>query len=95
MTDEQASIKCPGYQAQESICARLAERINAARTVSEKASAALELINAVQELLDCDEYAAGSIDCQCCRGVSVLRKEAAELVLKMGTISQQFGSPGM
>ncbi|MCG2769036.1 MAG: hypothetical protein ABIK79_00470 [Chloroflexota bacterium] len=95
MTAEQVGINCPRFQAQESICVRLTEQTNAARTIAEKATAALELINAVQELLDCDEYDEQDTDCQYCHRFSALRKKTAALVLKVGTIAEQLGSPGM
>jgi len=88
MADEQASINCPQFQAQESICTRLTEQINAARSVAEKATAAQELINAVQELLDCDEYNEENLDCQYCHDFSVLRKKTAELVSKVRRIAR-------
>ncbi|MBL7184103.1 MAG: hypothetical protein ISS50_06600 [Anaerolineae bacterium] len=88
MAHEQAGIRCPRFSAQERICIGLTERINNARTAAEKAARAGELIEAVQELLDCEEYEEGRLDCQYCRDVSLLRKKTAELVCKVGSIGR-------
>ena len=94
MTDEEVSIHCPIFRAQESTCVRLTERINVARTLTEKMTAVLELINAVQELLDCDEYDEQATDCQYCHRFSALRKKTAELALKAGDIAQHSSHSG-
>jgi len=88
MAYEQTGISCPRFSAQERTCVRLTERLNVARTAAEKAARAEELIEAVQELLDCEEYEEESLDCQYCRNVSLLRKKTAELVRKVGAIAR-------
>jgi len=87
MTDEQPSISCPKFQAQEGVVTGLTQQINAARTVAEKAPKAEELIEAVEELLDCSEYEE-SLDCQLCHNFSQLRKKTAELILKAGRLAR-------
>jgi len=86
MAEEQ--IGCPKFQAQESVVARLTQQINAARTVTEKAPKAEELIEAVEELLDCGEYEEESLDCRLCHNFSELRKKTAELILKAGRLAR-------
>ncbi|MCG2769721.1 MAG: hypothetical protein L6435_15285 [Anaerolineae bacterium] len=88
MAHEQTGISCPRFSAQERICVSLTERLNVARTAAEKAARAEELIEAVQELLDCKEYEEESLDCQYCRNVSLLRKKTAELVRKVSAIAR-------
>jgi len=88
MAHEQISIRCPRFSAQERICVRLTEQINVARTAAEKAARAEELIEVVQELLDCKECEEKSLDCQHCRSLSLLRKETADLVRKVGAIGR-------
>lgn len=87
MAHEQSGIRCPRFSAQESICVRLTERLNVARTAVEKAARAEELFEVVQELLDCEEYDEQSLDCQNCRNISQLRKKTAELVRKVSALA--------
>ncbi|MBL7183775.1 MAG: hypothetical protein ISS50_04920 [Anaerolineae bacterium] len=88
MAYEQTGIRCPRFSAQERICVGLTEQINAARTAVEKAARAEDLIEVVQELLDCEEYEEEeSLDCQYCRNVSLLRKKTAELVRKASALA--------
>ena len=85
MAEEQ--IRCPKFQAQESVVIRLTRQINAARTVAEKAPKAEELIEAVEETADCDEYEEESLDCRLCHNFSELRKKTAQLILKAGRLA--------
>lgn len=80
MVEEQ--IRCPKFRAQETVVVRLTQQINAAETVAEKAPKAKELIETVEELLDCGEYEEDSPHCQFCHNFSALRKKTAELILK-------------
>ncbi len=82
MTAEQTGIKCPKFQAQESIIAGLTQQINAAKIGTEKASEAQRLMEAVEVLLSCDDYSERTPDCEYCRGFSQLRQKSAELILK-------------
>jgi hypothetical protein len=64
----------------------LAEEVNAAQTINEKAAKAKELMEVAEELLACEEYEEGGLECQCCRGLSLLRKKTAALILKMASL---------
>ena len=88
MAHEQACTRCPRFSGHERICVKLTERINAARTAPEKAAAATELMEAVQELLECQQHQERCPDCQFCGNVARLRKRKAELVLKVAAISR-------
>jgi hypothetical protein len=84
----QASIHCPIglFPGQEEEIARLTQVINQARTAVEKVPWAQALIEAADVLLTCEQYDAGSLDCCLCRAFSELRRKAASLIVKAGSL---------
>jgi hypothetical protein len=83
---EQGGITCGEFQAKESIFATLAEQVNAAQSIGEKAAKAKEVIEVAEELLACEEYEEASLECQYCRNFSLLRKKTAALIIKMASL---------
>jgi phage shock protein A len=75
-------IECPLCQKAESDFSRINEGINRAATLTEKASHARELLQKVETLLKEHENVESSL-AEACRTVLNLRKNAAEMVLKL------------
>jgi len=88
--DRPAGIRCPTglFPRQEAEIARLTQEINQARTATEKAPWAQELIGAVEVLLACEEYDEADLHCRLCRNFSELRRKTAALVIKAGHLSR-------
>jgi len=85
MVNAQGSITCDNFQAKERVCAALAEQVNAAQTIDEKAAKARGMMEVVEELLACEEYEKTSVACQYCRSFSLLRQKTAALILKIAS----------
>ena len=66
----------------------LTTQINAARETAEKARLAGELEQGVDTLLDCPNHQANRLECQNCRLVAGLRKQATGLVQAAGRLSR-------
>ncbi len=75
-------IECFLCQRAESDFHRINESINRARTTSEKASHAWELLQKVETVLKQHENLESGL-AEACRTVLNLRKKAAELILKL------------
>jgi predicted transcriptional regulator len=74
-------MSCSKYMKTERVIKRLTEEINNAEDVSIKAAKARELMAATDSLLSCADYEKGNWNCENCRRVASLRKEAAKIVL--------------
>jgi hypothetical protein len=88
-TDEKR-IHCPIdlFPRQEAEIARLTDALNQAATAAEKAPWAEAMIEAVDVLLACEQYAEASLDCLLCRRFSRLRRETATLVVQASRLSR-------
>ncbi len=81
-------IECPMCQKAESDFSRINEGINLSPTLAEKASYARELIQKVETLLKEHETLQDGF-AEACRAVLNLRKNAAEMVLKLEKAKRQ------
>jgi hypothetical protein len=87
-TKMQSKIECPIglFGPQEVKIEALTKSLNAARTPSEKAPFAQELIEEVGVLLACRSYDPANVNCGLCRGFSELRMQTANLVMKVAAM---------
>jgi len=83
MRELKPEIKCPVFLKREWTIKELTRDINEAREVSDKAERAKQLKNQVELLLSCEKYDEKNADCKNCRTISNLRKQTAELLIKM------------
>ena len=83
MREIEPGIKCPIFLKREWTFKELTRDINEAREVSDKAERAGQLKNQVELLLSCEKYDEKNEDCKNCRIISNLRKQTAELLIKM------------
>lgn len=68
----------------------LTKEINSAPAGQPKVLKAEELLKEVEGLLGCQKYDPTSLECQSCRRVANLRKQTAQLVLKVhGSIGRR------
>lgn len=74
-------MNCSKYLEMEHTIKRLTEEINRAEDVAAKAAKARELMGVADSLLSCVDYERGNWDCENCRRVASLRKEASQIVL--------------
>ena len=72
----------------------LTAQINAAGDPAEKARLAGELEQEVDTLLDCPNHQASRLECQNCRLIAGLRKQATGLVQAAGRLSQARNCAG-
>lgn len=82
MKNEKPKINCPAFQKQESVIRNFADSINAADDIQGKTELAEELKKETDVLLNCPDYDNEKLDCKNCRFIAVLRKQAADLVMK-------------
>ena len=75
-------MNCPTFQKQEAVIKSLADRINRAEGVSEKAGIAEEMQKEVTVLLSCLEYDKEKTDCGNCRFIANLREKTARLIIR-------------
>jgi hypothetical protein len=83
MTKPEQEINCPVFLKREWTIKELTRDINEAKAVSDKAERAVHLKNEVEMLLSCEKYDEKSEDCKNCRIISTLRRQTAELLLKV------------
>ncbi|GAG14484.1 unnamed protein product, partial [marine sediment metagenome] len=83
MVEPRPQINCPIFLKREWTIKALTRDINEAKVVSDKAERANHLKNEVELLLSCEKYDEKNEDCKNCRTISTLRKETAELLMKM------------
>lgn len=74
-------ISCSKYMETERAIKLLTEEINRAEDVAVKAVKARKLMEAADSLLSCTDYEKGNWNCENCRRVASLRKEAAKIIL--------------
>lgn len=74
-------ISCSKYMETERAIKLLTEEINRAEDVAVKAVKARKLMEAADSLLSCTDYEKGYWNCENCRRVASLRKEAAKIIL--------------
>lgn len=83
MAEPKPEINCPIFLKREWTIKQLTRDINEAKAVSDKADRAMHLKNEVEMLLSCEKYDQKSEDCKNCRIISTLRRQTAELLLKV------------
>jgi len=83
MTESKPEINCPIFLKREWTIKELTRDINEAKAVSDKAERAEELKKQVELLLSCEKYDEKKEDCKNCKTISMLRKQTAELLIKM------------
>ena len=74
-------MSCSKYLEMDGTIKRLTEEINRAEDVAEKAVKARELMGVVDSLLSCVDYKRGNWNCENCRRVTSLRREASQIIL--------------
>lgn len=77
------NINCSIFKKNEPEMKILTDRINKTGDVSQKIKFAEELLEKADELLNCPQYDKKNIECENCRTISFVRKQTAELVIKM------------
>ena len=82
MDKDNPKIKCPIFQKQEPIIKELANNINKAKGVEEKARVSEELKKEIGVLLNCPDYDEKRLDCSSCRFIANLRKRTVDLIIK-------------
>jgi hypothetical protein len=80
------SITCHTFREGEKDIEVLTREISTAPVGQPKVLKAKELLKAAEKLLNCPEYDASSVECQSCRGIANLRKQLADLVMKVHRI---------
>jgi len=75
-------MNCPTFQKQEAVIKSLADRINRARGVSEKAGIAEEMQKEVAVLLSCLDYDGKKAECGNCRFIANLREKTLRLIIR-------------
>ncbi|MBU1291739.1 hypothetical protein KJ898_08115 [bacterium] len=83
MTKAEQKINCPIFLKREWTIKQLTRDINEVKSISDKADRAMHLKNEVEMLLSCEKYDQKSEDCKNCQTISKLRKQTAELLLKV------------
>ena len=83
MAEQRPQINCPIFLKREWTIKELTRDINEAKALSDKAERAGCLKNEVAMLLGCEKYDEKNEDCKNCRTISILRKQTAELLVKM------------
>ncbi len=82
MDKERSKINCPIFQKQEPIIKELADNINKAKGIEEKARVSEELKKEIGVLLSCSDYDEKRLDCSSCRFIANLRKRTVDLIIK-------------
>jgi hypothetical protein len=82
MNKEEPKIGCLTFQKQERVIKNIADKINQAKRVQEKAGFAEELKEGVKVLLSCPDYDKEKLDCKNCHLIANLRKRTANLIIK-------------
>ena len=82
MDKDNPKINCPIFQKQEPIIKELANNINNAKGVEEKARVSEELKKEIGVLLSCSDYDEKRVDCSSCRFIANLRKRTVDLIIK-------------
>jgi len=75
-------IDCPLFQKQEPLMLELANKINTAKGIRNKAKFVKELQKEVGVLLSCHNYKEKDSNCKNCRFVANLRQRISELMIK-------------
>lgn len=90
--NKESTIRCHIFQAQEKDIQELTDAINKATASNSRMEKASELMKEVDVLLSCQDYDELSISCVSCRSIASLRRQTAELILKMhGTFLRSKG----
>ena len=87
--NEDTKINCAIFQKQESVIGDIAEKINNAKEVHEKAELAEEMQKEVEVFFSCTDYDKNNIDCENCRFIASLRKKTAELIIKAKRLTEE------
>jgi predicted transcriptional regulator len=74
-------MSCPKYLEMERVIGELTEEINSTQDVSLKAVKAQKLSQMADALLSCKDYDEGNWNCENCRRVASLRKDASQIIL--------------
>jgi len=83
MKKPEQEINCSIFLKREWTIKQLTRDINEAKSISDKADRAMHLKNEVEMLLSCEKYDQKSEDCKNCQTISKMRKQTAELLLKV------------
>lgn len=86
--NEDTKINCAIFQKQESGIGNIAEKINNAKEIHEKAELAEEMQKEVEVFFSCTDYDKNNIDCESCRFIANLRKKTAELIIKAKRLTE-------
>lgn len=82
MTNDK-NINCSTFKKNEPEIKNLTDRINKTGDVSQKIKFAEELLEKVNEQLNCLQYDKDNLECRNCRTISDVRKETVGLIIKM------------
>lgn len=74
-------MSCPKYLEMERVIGQLIEEINSTQDVSLKAVKAQKLSRMADAFLSCKDYDEGNWNCENCRRVASLRKDASQIIL--------------
>ncbi|MCX6054964.1 MAG: hypothetical protein NTZ74_08640 [Chloroflexi bacterium] len=89
----QTKIQCPInlFSQKEEEIDQLTLMINQVQSAAQKEPIALDLIENVQVLLECQSFDEGNINCSLCQNISQLRLKTYNLVVKSGRVSLNKG----
>ena len=89
VAEPKPEINCSIFLKREWTIKQLTRDINEAKSISDKADRAVHLKNEVEMLLSCVKYDGKSEDCKNCRIISTLRRQTAELLLKVKEVGEK------
>ncbi len=84
-------MSCSKYLEMDRVIKGLTDEINKAEDVATKAAKARELMGVVDSLLSCVDYGRGNWNCENCRRVASLRKEASQIILYVSRGDVELG----
>ena len=77
------TIDCSMFLKAEELIKGITSKINRAKGISEKAGFAEELKKIADELLSCQEFESGNLNCKNCHFIAALRKKTADIIIKV------------
>jgi len=91
VTNRFQEMSCSKYLEMEQVIKRLTDEINSTRDVATKAAKAQELMEMANALLSCRDYEKRNRNCEDCRRVASLRKEASQVILHVSKGDIELG----
>ena len=82
---------CPKYLETERTIKQLTEETNKAKDLPAKAAKARELMKAADSLLACTDFEMDKWNCETCRQVASLRKDASQIILHVSSGDVESG----